>query len=191
MHDHAFVLNYLHHLAELLPRLDAARIAEAVGWLRQTRETGSTIYICGNGGSASIASQMVVDVMKGAAGRQGPRYRMLSLADSLPTLSAYANDLGYSTVFVEPLKNFARSGDVLIALSCSGESENVLRAVQYARTVPCRTIGLTAAHAGRLRHEVDLPLLIPTTHAGRLEDCFFLLTHALAYALMEDHPVRA
>ncbi|HUG89364.1 MAG TPA: SIS domain-containing protein [Planctomycetaceae bacterium] len=186
MSDTNFAAGYLAALAELLPRLDAARLAQAIGWLRETRDTGRAIYVCGNGGSASIASQMVVDVVKGASfGREG-RYRMLALCDSLSTLTAYANDEGYDTVFVEPLKNFARPGDVLLALSGSGNSPNVLRAVEYANSIGCRTIGLTTGEGGRLKDLVQLALTVPTSHMGRLEDCFFVATHVMCYALMED-----
>ncbi len=184
--DQSFAQNYLAELAALLTKLDAQRIAQAIGWLRETRHTGATIYICGNGGSASIASQMVVDIVKGASFGRKQRMRMIGLTDSMATLSAYANDEGYETVFVEPLRNFARQGDVLIAISGSGNSANVLRAVEYANTIGCRTIGLTTGEGGRLREMVQLALTVPTSHMGRLEDAFFILTHVLAYALMND-----
>ena len=186
MTDTEFATRYLAALAELLPRLDAAKLARAIGWLRETRDTDRTIYVCGNGGSASIASQMVVDVVKGASFGRERRYRILALGDSLSTLTAYANDEGYETVFVEPLRNFARAGDVLIALSGSGNSPNVLAAVEYANSIGCRTIGLTTDEGGRLKDLVQLAVTAPTSHMGRLEDCFFVATHVMCYALMED-----
>jgi D-sedoheptulose 7-phosphate isomerase len=185
MPDIEFAQAYLKSLVELLPRLDAANLAQAIGWLRETRDTGRAIYICGNGGSASIASQMVVDVVKGASFGQAQRYRMLALGDSLATLTAYANDEGYETVFVEPLRNFAQPGDVLIAISGSGNSANVLRAVEYANSAGCRTIGLTTGEGGRLKDLVQLAITVPTGHMGRLEDCFFIATHVMCYALMQ------
>lgn len=180
-----FVDSYLKDLRDVLARLDSARIAEAIEWLREVRDSGRTVYICGNGGSASIASQMVVDILKGGSFRKRVRFKMIGLTDSIATITAYGNDEGYSTVFVEQLKNFAQAGDLLIAISGSGNSENVLQAVEYAHTVGCRSIGLTTGEGGELRDLAQLPLIIPSKHMGRLEDCFFILTHILAYAFIE------
>jgi D-sedoheptulose 7-phosphate isomerase len=185
MRDESFADDYLNQLAALLPRLDRAAIAQAIGWMREARDAGRTIYICGNGGSASIASQMVVDVVKGASLRKPARFKMIGLTDSLATITAYANDEGYDTVFVEPLKNFAARGDLLLAISGSGNSPNVLKAVEYANEIGCRTIGLTTGEGGRLRELSQLSLLVPSSHMGRLEDCFFVMTHVLCYAFME------
>jgi D-sedoheptulose 7-phosphate isomerase len=187
MTDLDFSRNYLADLGALLPRLDSARVAEAIGVLRKARDAGRTIYICGNGGSASIASQMVVDIVKGASFKKQARFKMIGLTDSMATLSAYANDEGYETVFVEPLKNFAVAGDVLIGISGSGNSKNVLRAIEYANSTGCTTIGLTTGEGGKLRDLVTLPLLVPSSHMGRLEDCFFILTHVICYAFMEGN----
>jgi D-sedoheptulose 7-phosphate isomerase len=180
-----FVDCYLNDLGALLTRLDSGRIAQAIEWLREARDQDRTIYICGNGGSASIASQLVVDIVKGGSLRKKARFKMIGLTDSIATITAYGNDEGYDSVFVEPLKNFARAGDVLIAISGSGNSPNVLRAVEYAKSVGCRTIGLTTGEGGKLGPLSDLGLLIPSRHMGRLEDCFFIVTHILAYAFIE------
>ena len=185
MSDHQFTINYLDDLSALLPKLDRQRIAEAIAAVRKVRDDNKTIYICGNGGSASIASQMVVDMVKGASFKKKARFKMIGLTDSLPTISAYANDESYEVVFVEPLKNFATAGDLLIAISGSGNSPNVLRAVEYANSIGCTTLGLTSGEGGKLREMVKLPLLVPSRHMGRLEDCFFVFTHVLCYAFME------
>lgn len=183
--DEQFATNYLTELGSLLPRLDPAKIAQAIGWMRAARDADRTIYICGNGGSASIASQMVVDIVKGASLRKKARFKMIGLTDSIATITAYANDEGYESVFVEPLKNFARPGDLLLAISGSGNSPNVLKAVEYARGAGVRTIGLTTGEGGQLKDAVDLGLTVPSRHMGRLEDCFFILTHVLCYVFME------
>jgi len=180
-----FVKNYLADLGQLLTRLDTDKVATAIDWLRQARDAGKMIYICGNGGSASIASQLVVDILKGGSFRKKTRFKMIGLTDSIATITAYGNDEGYETVFVEQLKNFAQAGDILIAISGSGNSPNVLRAVEYANSVGCQTIGLTTAEGGKLREMANLGLLVPSKHMGRLEDSFFILTHILAYAFME------
>lgn len=182
----SFSRNYLDDLLKVIGQLDAAAVDRAVLRLRQARDQEQTIYACGNGGSASIASQMVVDLVKGGSFRKPRRFRMLGLTDSIATITAYGNDEGYEQVFVEQLKNWARPGDVLIAISGSGDSPNVLRAVEYANQVGCATIGLTTAQGGRLKELATLPLLVPSRHMGRLEDCFFIMTHILCYAFIED-----
>ncbi len=184
--DEAFAREYLDDLQKVISELDTRSIAEAIGWLRDARSKGRMIFLCGNGGSASIASQMVVDLVKGGSYGKPARFRVLGLTDSVSTITAYANDVGYDVVFEEPLRNFAGEGDVLIAVSGSGNSRNVIRAVEYANSIGCRTIGLTSARSGRLRELAQLPMVVPSLHMGRLEDCFFILTHILCYAFMEE-----
>ncbi len=180
-----FARAYLNELVGLLPKLDTDAIHRAVECMCDARDQGRTIYSCGNGGSASIASQMVVDIVKGASLGREKRMRMMGLTDSVATITALANDVDYASVFVEPLRNFAVPGDVLIAISGSGNSANVLRAVEYANEVGCRTVGLTTAGGGRLKDLVEIPVLVPTDHMGRLEDSFFIVTHIFCYAFME------
>jgi D-sedoheptulose 7-phosphate isomerase len=185
MQPENFARDYLDRLAQLLPKIDADAITQAIRWLRDAGEQGRTIYSCGNGGSALIASQMVGDMVKQASMGREPRFKMLGLADSTGTILAYANDVDYESIFVEPLKNFATAGDVLIGISGSGNSENILRAVEYANGIGVKTIGLTTSTGGRLKDTAQLPLVIPTDHMGRLEDAFFILTHIMCYAFIE------
>jgi D-sedoheptulose 7-phosphate isomerase len=185
MSDEQFAKDYLSQLHDLLPKLDTARIAETIAAMRSVRDQGKMIYICGNGGSSSIAAQMVVDIVKCASFKKPSRFKMICLSDSISTLTAYGNDEGYETVFVEPLKNFASAGDMLIAISGSGNSGNVLRAVEYANSVGCVTVGLTTGEGGKLKDSVSIPLTVPHSHMGRLEDCFFVMTHILCYFFTE------
>lgn len=180
-----YVRRYLDDLSALVAKLDDRAIAQAVEWIRDCGNQGKTIYSCGNGGSALIASQMVGDLVKQASMGRQLRFKMIGLTDSVGTMLAYANDVDYGSIFVEPLKNFAQPGDVLIAISGSGNSENVLRAVEYANGIGCKTIGLTTAAGGRLKDLAQLPLVVPSKHMGHLEDCFFLLTHILCYAFID------
>jgi D-sedoheptulose 7-phosphate isomerase len=180
-----FARRYLDDLAGLLRQVDAEAVTTAIEWIRDAGKQGRTIYSCGNGGSALIASQMVGDMVKQASLGRQPRFKMISLTDSTGTMLAYANDVNYESIFVEPLKNFAVEGDILIGISGSGDSENVLRAVAYANKIGCKTIGLTTSTVGRLKDLVQLPLVVPSKHMGRLEDCFFALTHILCYAFID------
>lgn len=179
-----FAIDYLASLKQALDGVNTRDVGTAVSWLKEARNGGRFVYVCGNGGSAAIATQMVVDLVKGASYGHAKRFKVIALAD-LGTITAYANDVDYEKVFVEPLKNFAGEGDVLIAISGSGNSPNVLRAVEYANSVGCRTIGLTTSKGGALKDLAMLTLGVPTGHMGRLEDSFFVLTHILMYAFME------
>jgi D-sedoheptulose 7-phosphate isomerase len=179
-----FAVDYLAELKHALDGVNARDVGTAVSWLKEARDAGRFIYVCGNGGSAAIATQMVVDLVKGASYGRDKRFKVIALED-LGTITAYANDVNYDLVFVEPLRNFAGPGDVLIAISGSGNSPNVLRAVEYANGVGCRTIGLTQSGGGALKDLATLSLGVPSSHMGRLEDSFFVLTHIMMYAFME------
>jgi D-sedoheptulose 7-phosphate isomerase len=179
-----FVKAYLEELVAILPKLDARALAKAVDWISEAETLGHTVFTCGNGGSAAIATQMVVDMVKGASMASGRRFKALALTDSAVTITAYANDVSYDSIFVEPLKVHGEPGDVLIAISGSGNSANVLRAVDYANAAGIKTIGLTTSTGGRLRAIAQLPLLVPSDHMGRLEDSFFIVTHIICYSLM-------
>jgi D-sedoheptulose 7-phosphate isomerase len=180
-----FAVDYLEDLKKTLAELNAGAIGEAVALLKEARDSGRTVFVCGNGGSAAIASHLVVDLLKGASYERRKRFRVVSLADNIPAITAYVNDVGPDSVFVEQLKNFARKDDVVIAISGSGDSRNVLAAVEYANGIGCQTVGMTRADGGALRSLVQLNLGVPSSHMGRLEDCFTVMAHILAYAFME------
>jgi D-sedoheptulose 7-phosphate isomerase len=181
-----FAIDYLENLRQTIGNLDPERIGQSISWLREARDKGNFIYICGNGGSASIAQQMVVDLVKGASYGHRIRFKMIGLTDSISTITAYANDIDYQSIFVEQLRNLAQEGDVLLAISGSGNSQNVLRAVEYANSIGCRTIAFTRSDRGMLKDLAHLTLAVPNEHMGRLEDCFFIMTHIIAYAFMEE-----
>jgi D-sedoheptulose 7-phosphate isomerase len=180
-----FATDYLEDLKKTLAGLDIPAIEKAVSWIKDARDGDRTIYVCGNGGSASIASHLVVDMLKGASYGREHRFKIISLSDCVETVTAYGNDVNYECIFVEQLRNFARPGDVLIAISGSGDSRNVLSAVEYANGVGCRTIGMTRAGGGALKELADLTLPVPSSHMGRLEDGFMVMAHIIAYAFME------
>lgn len=184
--DKAFASRYLNDLASILQKVDPQAIATGIQWLREARDADKTIYACGNGGSALIASQMAVDVVKGASYQKPKRFKMIALTDAPGTIMAYANDVSYDVVFEEQLKNFAVPGDVLIGISGSGNSPNVIKAIEYANQIGCSTIGLTTDADCRLRKLAKLPILVPSNHMGRLEDSFFAITHILCYAFIEN-----
>src|ERR1700730_9130777 len=123
---------YKADLLKAIEAVDLAQVDRAIGILRQARDENRHIFVCGNGGSASTASHFACDMVKGASYNRESRFRIRGLTDSLPTLTAYSNDVGYEVVFEEHLKNFAQPDDLVMAISGSGNSPNVLRALEYA-----------------------------------------------------------
>ena len=138
---------------------------------------GRFVFICGNGGSASIASQMVVDIVKGASLRKAARFKMIGLTDSIATITAYANDEGYETVFEEPLRNFARPGDLVMGISGSGNSPNILRAVEWATDHDMTTWGVTGFDGGQLQQMAGHNLHVASTDMGLVESVHLVAFH--------------
>ena len=182
----SFSEQYKAHLVAALETIDLERVERAITWLARARDEGRCIFVCGNGGSASTASHFATDLVKGASFGRDKRFRIMTLTDSVSTLTAYSNDVGYDCVFVEQLKNFAEAGDVLIALSSSGKSPNVLRAVEYANSIGCRTIGLSGRDGGALGRMVELNLQVAHSHIGRIEDGHMVILHMIGYCFMEE-----
>lgn len=180
-----FAIDYIEKLQKALSGLDAGAIEKAAALLKEARDQGRMVFVIGNGGSAAVAAHLAVDLVKGASYGRPAKFKVMCLSDNVPTVMAYVNDVGGEAVFVEQLKNFARPDDVVIAISGSGDSRNVLAAVEYAKGAGCKTIGMTRAGGGALGQLVGLNLAVPSDHMGRLEDGFMVLAHILAYAFME------
>jgi len=180
---------YKNNLLETIDRIDLSRVGQAIEWLARARDQGRAIFVCGNGGSASTASHFVCDMVKGASYQRDKRFRIQALTDSLPTLTAYSNDVGYDCVFVEQLKNFAQPGDIVLAISGSGNSPNVIRAVEYGNSAGCKTIGMTGRDGGKLGQLVQLHLQVAAPHMGRIEDAHMIMCHMIGYYFMDGETV--
>src|ERR1700693_1432256 len=134
--------NYKSEILKAIESIDLSKVNQVIGILAEARDAGRHIFVCGNGGSASTASHFVCDMLKGASFGRTSRFRIMALADSLPTITAYSNDVSYECVFVEQLKNFAQPGDGVMAFSGSGNSPNVVRTIEYAGSIGCETIAM-------------------------------------------------
>jgi len=178
--------SYRQSLQSVLAALDLQAVETAAQWIRTARDEARQIFVCGNGGSAFTASHFATDLVKGASYQRSRRFRVLALTDNIGTITAYANDVAYGVVFEEQLRNFAVADDLLIAISGSGNSPNVVRAAEYANQTGCRTIGLTGRDGGRLGREVQLNILAPEPHMGRIEDVHMFVCHMLAYSFMDE-----
>lgn len=181
-----FTQSYLAQLEEVIRALPQEAIAEFIEWMAQARAEDRSVFVMGNGGSAATASHFATDVGKSASLGRPKRFRILSLADNVPWITALGNDLSYADVFVEQLCNYAQPDDLVVAISVSGNSPNVVKAVEWAKAHACRTVGLTGAPGGRLKDLVDLPIVVDTDHFGRAEDAHLVITHIVGYFFMED-----
>ncbi len=180
-----FAEQYRTELLDAIQKIDVDLVEQAIQWFDQARADSRHIFVCGNGGSASTASHFACDIVKGASFNRPTRFRILALTDSLPTLTAYSNDVGYDCVFAEQLKNFAQPGDVVMAISGSGNSPSVLRAVEYANSAGCKTIALTGRDGGKLGPLAQLNIQVPVPHMGRIEDAHMIICHMIAYRFMD------
>jgi D-sedoheptulose 7-phosphate isomerase len=174
---------YLVTLAETLDGLCRADIWAAVDLLIATAETGRRIYLVGNGGSAATASHMANDLNKQATVPGAPLFRAIALTDNVPLITAWSNDTDYAEAFAMQLANHVEAGDLVVAISTSGNSPNVLRAVDLARGAGARVIGLTGDSGGALADRADLCLYVPSPSIGQQEDVHLVLNHVITTAI--------
>ena len=175
--------NYFDLLKQSVDGLDRNAIISFVDLLLKARKNGNNIYIMGNGGSASTASHFTCDFNKGLSYKKDIRFKMICLNDNIATMLAYSNDLGYENVFVEQLKNFLKKDDVVIGISGSGNSENVLKAIEYANSVNAKTVGITGFDGGKLKKIVDISIHTNINNMQVAEDIHMTICHML-YSIM-------
>ena len=179
----AAITEYLKNLQGVLAKLDVGEIDAVAGVFKRAYDEGRTIFVVGNGGSASTASHLACDLNKGACLHAAKKFRVMALTDNLPTILAISNDIGYDAIFVEQLKNFARAGDVVLGISGSGNSVNVLKAVEWARQAGCTTIGVCGYDGGKLKPLVDCCFHVRVHDMQIAEDVHMILVHILMRVL--------
>jgi D-sedoheptulose 7-phosphate isomerase len=181
---------YVADLSALLDKLDLRALEGLTEILRVARDAGATVFIAGNGGSAATATHWVNDLSK-AASRSGRRpFRSICLSDNTSWLTALANDEGYDRVFARQLENLAAPGDVLVLISASGNSPNLLAAAEYARQRGLGTAALVGFDGGRLRDLVDAHVLVETPHGeyGLVESAHSVVADIVTTFLIGDRP---
>jgi D-sedoheptulose 7-phosphate isomerase len=181
-----FTERYRQEVLRAVGSIPLEKVDLAIQWFREARAAGSQIFVCGNGGSAANASHFACELLKGASYAKSARFRIQALTDSVPTITAYSNDVGYEVVFVEQLKNFARPGDLVVGLSGSGNSMSVVRAIEYANATGCRTLTLTGYDGGKLAPLGQLNIHIPVPHIGRSEEAQLAVLHMISYYFMDE-----
>jgi D-sedoheptulose 7-phosphate isomerase len=162
-------------------------VARLINRLRMALAEDRQIFVFGNGGSAANASHFVCDLGKGSSDKVGRRFRCTSLNDNVSWMTALGNDYAYEDVFVGQLQNWARPGDLVLVMSVSGDSPNVVKAVEWAKGRGVYVAALVGGRRGRLAELADEPVVIDSPHYGRVEDAHMAVCHMLCYAFIE-HP---
>jgi D-sedoheptulose 7-phosphate isomerase len=179
------ISSYISSLQATMNGLSVQAIARVVDILREARVAGRQVFIMGNGGSASTASHFVCDLAKNTRRRDLPHFRVIGLNDNMPMFSALANDEGYEAVFAAQLNNLINPGDVVIGISASGKSKNVLNAMGLAKERGAVTIGFTGFDGGLLRTMVDAGVHVDSRVIEHVEDIHLMLEHMIVQALKD------
>jgi D-sedoheptulose 7-phosphate isomerase len=179
------VQHYISSLQQTIEQIDVALVDQFIELLHDARIAGKQVFIMGNGGSASTASHFVCDLAKNTRKEGWPPFKVIGLTDNMAIFSAYANDEGYENVFAEQLASLIQTGDIVIGISASGNSPNVLKAMQVAHKYNARTIGFTGFDGGELGKMVELQIHIPSRNYGQVEDIHLMLEHMTIEALKE------
>lgn len=167
-------------VASAMPYAALERVAEA---LISCAERGGTIFVAGNGGSAATASHFACDLLKGSNAPGLPPLRVVPLTDNVPLITAFGNDIGYDEVFAGQLTALTRPGDVMVAISASGRSPNILAATGAARRAGALTVGLTGEDGGKLAQMCDIAVRVPLACIEQVEDAHLIVTHSLCVAI--------
>jgi D-sedoheptulose 7-phosphate isomerase len=183
------IQNYIATLQQTLGELNQNQIWNVINVLQRARMQGSQIFIMGNGGSASTASHFVCDLAKNTRIDGLPHFRVIGLADNMEIFSAYANDEGYENVFSQQLINLVKPDDVVIAISASGNSKNVLNAVEEAQKHDLTTIGFTGFDGGQLGHLVDIHIHVDSKVIEHVEDVHLILEHIIVRTIKEQRTI--
>ncbi|HEU0169688.1 MAG TPA: SIS domain-containing protein [Chloroflexota bacterium] len=179
-------VNYLNRLSELLLRIPDERMAAAIDLLIEAQDRGSRVYIMGNGGSAATSAHLANDLMKKTSHVPGMRpLRAFAVSDNVPLLTAWANDVAYDSAFAEYLSGVLDEDDVVIGISASGNSPNVLNGFAVARACGARTIGLVGFDGGAAEGMVDVAIHVPSFDYGLVEDAHMAVGHAISDAVRQ------
>ena len=181
-HSHT-IQNYLSTVKDIIDNFPIEDLETILAIIEEARENEKTVFTCGNGGSWATASHMAADFCKNTRMPGKKRLKVIGLGDNVPSLTAYANDEGYDRVYAEPLITLMQPGDVLIANSGSGNSPNILTAVETAKEIGGTTLGLTGFHGGKLAKIVDHALVIPSDSIEMVEDLHMMIDHILVFCL--------
>lgn len=181
------IKSYISKLQKAIDSLDLEDIRKVINLIMEAYHSGRQIFVFGNGGSASTASHFAGDLSKNTIVEGKPRMKIMSLTDNVVAMTAWANDTSYDNIFVEPLKNLLNPNDLVIGISASGNSPNVLKAIDYANNVAgCKTIGLTGFGGGKLAKMADHSVVVDSNDYGPVEDIHLVLDHIIQDWISEE-----
>lgn len=180
-----FINKYIDGQVSALRSIPVGDVIKLVSLFRGALDGDRQIFVCGNGGSGANASHFVTDLGKGSSDKTYRRFRCMSLSDNVSWMTALANDYDYSEVFSRQLMNFAKKGDLLMVMSVSGSSPNLVKAVDWAKKNGVVAIALVGGKKGPLAEISDHVVVINDIHYGRVEDAHMAICHMIAYAFME------
>lgn len=176
---------YFQRVADVLPHIPTEPVTQIIDILRDAQANGRRVFLFGNGGCSANASHIVTDLVKSVILPDRPRFKVFCLSDNTPMLTAYANDVSYDEIFAGPLAALAEPGDVAFALSGSGNSPNVLRALAVADEMGLTRIGLTGGSGGKLAPMCDVAVIVPSSLMQIIEEAHLVVLHAIFLALCE------
>jgi D-sedoheptulose 7-phosphate isomerase len=174
---------YLSDMQTTLSHLPIDTIEQVVHLLREARIQKKRVFLFGNGGSAATASHLACDLGKGTNAAGKPRLRVVALTDNVPLISAWANDFSYEDIFAQQLQDQVEPGDIVIGISGSGKSPNVLNGIKVARSAGAVTVGLTGFDGGDLKNLVDFCIIVPDDSIDQVEDVHLMLGHVITSCL--------
>lgn len=181
-----WISDYVSAQKAALDSIPAAKVARLIELFRAALDQNRHIFVFGNGGSAANASHFVTDLGKGSSDKLGRRFRCLSLNDNISWISAIGNDYAYEDIFMRQLENYGQEGDLVLALTVSGNSRNVVKALEWANSNGLETIALVGGKRGAVAKIAHHVIAIDSDHFGRVEDAQMAICHMLCYAFMEN-----
>ena len=180
------IREYISRLQMAISAIPLDRIERVIEFLMEAYEDERQIFIIGNGGSASTASHFACDLGKGTIRGNGKRFKAISLTDNVALMTAWANDVSYDEILKEQLENLSKPGDVVIGISASGNSRNVLNAIEYANSIGCISIGFAGFGGGQLAEMVDECITVESDEYGPVEDIHLMLEHIISLCIAEE-----
>lgn len=181
-----WIENYRKEQLAAINSIPADAVARLIERLKVAWKEDRQIFIFGNGGSASNSSHFVTDLGKGSSDKLSHRFRILSLNENLSWITALGNDYSYDDIYLRQLQNYARPGDVVITMSVSGSSPNLVKAFDWAKSHGCHTVAMVGGKRGKLADIAHDVIVINSQHYGRVEDAHMAICHMLCYAFMEN-----
>jgi D-sedoheptulose 7-phosphate isomerase len=186
-----WISDYIKQQKAALDSIPVDAVADIINTFKDALRHDRQIFIFGNGGSASNSSHFITDLGKGASDKLSTRFRCLSLNDNISWITALGNDYSYDDVYLRQLQNFARPGDIVMTLSVSGNSPNLVKAIDWAVNNGMFTIALVGGKRGRLAELAQKVIVVNSEHYGRVEDAHMGICHMICYAFMEKPGIAA